>query len=430
MEHRRLKPYHGLLLMGVTLVALVFIATPLQLNFGIYGLALTELMLVVLTAAAFFITKPKFKETFPMRLPPIREFFGGAFLYGGTYLIMIGPLLLTQYFFPDFGQTADAISDLGTSVSPALSVFIIAIMPAICEEILNRGYILSSLKSIKSTFWIVLINGALFGVFHLDPYRFLPTMMLGCVFAYIALKTESMVLTMIFHFINNLMSVISMFAVGKQVESYTEVYTELKLPSVLGIALVYLAIGGVMLFIGYCLINRRSPKTKTIAVVVITAIILAVAGIVMLASSSVAKVMDLSGTFDINPKTGMMEFPFENDSDGYYTVAVSALANGADVVFTLERAIPQSGEAEEVAQPESEPAETGDGQGITEETTAPTKREPSNIVLSQRGEGTLIVSQVIVLEKGDYVMRFKLEPEREGVYPQLTLQMQILKMFG
>lgn len=433
MEHRRLKPYHGLLLMGVTLVALVFIATPLQLNFGIYGLALTELMLVVLTAAAFLITKPAFKDTFPMRLPPIREFFGGAFLYGGTYLVMIGPLLLTQYFFPDFGQTADAITELGTSVSPAMAVFIVAIMPAICEEILNRGFILSSLKSIKSTFWIVLINGLLFGVFHLDPYRFLPTMMLGCVFAYIALKTESMVLTMIFHFINNLMSVISMFAVDKQVESYTEVYAELRLPSVLGIGLVYLAIGAVMMFIGYCLLNRRSPKTKTIAAVVITSIILAVAGVVTIATSSVAKVMDLSGTFDINPETGMIEFAFEADSDGYYTVSASALANGADIIYTLERAIPQTDDmevAQAEEQSESEPADDNGETDATEVTAAETKKEPSSVVLSQRGEGTLIMSQVIVLEKGDYVMRVKLEPDREGVYPQLTLQIQVMKMFG
>ncbi len=207
MDYRRLKPYHGLLLFAVVIAALVFIATPLQYNFGIIGVALTELMLLALTAAAFFITRPHFGQTFPLRLPPVREFFGGAFIYAGTYLLMIPPLLLTQYFFPQINDTADSLAKLGTSVPPALTILIIAVMPAICEETLHRGYILSSLKPIKNTALIVLINGLIFGIFHLDPFRFLPTMMLGCAFAYIALKTESMVLTMLFHFINNLLDV-------------------------------------------------------------------------------------------------------------------------------------------------------------------------------------------------------------------------------
>lgn len=337
MNTRRLKPYHGLLLMGVVIAALVFVASPLQLNFGIAGLALTELMLLVLTGAAFLITKPEFSKTFPMRLPPVREFFGGAFLYGGTYLIMIGPLLLTQYFFPQFGETADALTNLGTSASPAVAVLVIAVMPAICEETLNRGFILTSLKPLKNTAAIVLLNGFLFGVFHLDPFRFLPTMMLGCAFAYIALKTESMVLTMIFHFINNLISVISMFAAGQYVDSYTEVYAELTLGSVIGVGLVYLAIGGVLIFIGYCLLNRRVPKQKVIAAVVIPAVVLLVAGIASVATSSITKVLDFSGTFTVDPERGFVELAFELDSDGYYTVSVSALSNNADIMFTLER---------------------------------------------------------------------------------------------
>ncbi|MGI6202504.1 MAG: CPBP family intramembrane glutamic endopeptidase [Eubacteriales bacterium] len=437
MENRRLKPYHGLLLMGAVLVALVFIATPLQLNFGIAGLALTELMLLVLTAAAFLLIRPNFASTFPMRLPPVREFFGGAFLYAGTYLIMIGPLLLTQYFFPEVGKTADALTGLGTSVSPAMAVFVIAVLPAICEETLHRGFILASLRSIKSTVAIVLISGLLFGVFHLDPFRFLPTMMLGCAFAYIALKTESMVLTMIFHFINNLLSVISMFAAKPYTDSYTEVYAELKLGSVIGVGMVYLAIGAVLIFIGYCLLNRRSPKQKTIAAVVLTAVVLIIAGIVTVASSSITKVLDMSGTFEVNPETGSVEFPLDLDSDGYYTVSVSAICSSADIIFTLERVAGDvSGElSEEIAAADAAfvpmsattAAETAEGAAaeVTEE-----KRAMPSVVLSQRGEGTLVVSQNLMLERGKYVMRLKLDPAREGVYPPVTAQMQILRLLG
>jgi len=431
MESRRLKPYHGLILFGVVLVALVFVATPLQINFGIAGLALTELMLLVLTGAAFLLTKPNFSATFPMRLPPVREFFGGAFLYGGTYLLMIGPLLLTQYFFPDIGKTADALTKLGTSVSPAMAVLIIAVLPAVCEETLHRGFILSSLKPIKSTVAIVLLGGLLFGVFHLDPYRFVPTMMLGCAFTYIALKTESMVLTMIFHFINNLLSVISMFMTERYVGSTAEVYAELNLGSVIGVGLVYLALGGVLIFIGYCMINRRAPKQKVIAAVVLPAVLIIIAGILTVASSSITKVFDVSGTFTVDTVTGSIEFPLELDSDGYYTVSVSALTSSADIIFTLERVREEgTGGAETAFGPAFVPTSSDSGSEDSASPGEETKRVTPTVVLSQRGEGTLIVSQNLVLERGKYVMRLKLDPDREGVYPNVTAQMQVFRLLG
>lgn len=434
MDYRRLKPYHGLLLMGVALVALVFVAAPLQLEFGITGLALTELMLLALTAAAFLITRPGFRETFPLRLPPIREFFGGAFLYVGTYVVMIPPLLLTQYFFPEIGYTAESLSQMGTSVSPAMAVLIVAVMPAICEEAMHRGFILSSLKTLKSTSAIVLLNGLLFGIFHLDPYRFLPTMMLGCVFAYIAIKTQSMFLTMLFHFINNLFSVVSMFAMQPEAESYTELYSSLSLATVIGAGLIYLGFGAVMLFIGYCIINRRAPKQITIAVVVISAIVCAAAGAITVASTSISKIMDMSGTFEVSPETGSLEIPLTIESEGIYSVSVYAICPNTGINFTLERAGAPEREPGETA--EVDAAATGTSDAATDTPVGSgteqngTTGDLTEIVLSQSGEHTLIMAQNLVLESGEYTLRIALEPEREGVYPKITLQIQILRLLG
>lgn len=52
------------------------------------------------------------------------------------------------------------------------------------------------------------------------------------------------------------------------------------------------------------------------------------------------------------------------------------------------------------------------------------------MVLSQRGEGTLIVSQNLMLERGKYVLRFKLDPDREGVASDITVQVQVLRLLG
>ena len=74
--------------------------------------------------------------------------------------------------------------------------------------------------------------------------------------------------------------------------------------------MVYLAIGAVLVFIGYCLLNRRSPKQKTIAAVVLTAVVLYYSGDSDgCVGSSITKVLDMSGTFEVNPETGSVEFP-------------------------------------------------------------------------------------------------------------------------
>lgn len=432
------------MLFAVVIAALVFIATPLQYNFGLVGVALTELMLLALTAAAFLITKPRFDQTFPLRLPPIREFFGGAFIYGGSYLLMIPPLLITQYFFPDIAKTADSLSKLGTSVSPVIAILIIAVMPAICEETLHRGYILTSLKPIKSIAGIVLLDGLIFGIFHLDPYRFLPTMMLGCAFAYIALKTDSMVLTMLFHFINNLLSVISMFTMqSTDSAGASELYSTLKLPTVIGVGLIYLAIGAVLLFIGVCMLNRRTPKSATIAIVVIGAIVCSVSGMITAASTAITTVMDMSGTFEVNKTDGSITFPLEIERDGIYAFSVSALCQETGITFTLENADAAGGdningteseaETDETAAPGLNIVKTSDTEAAVTDsvtTAADSTADGTKVIFTQGADNALILSQTLELDAGSYILRITLDPKREGVYPDVTVQAMVLRLMG
>jgi membrane protease YdiL (CAAX protease family) len=66
---------------------------------------------------------------------------------------------------------------------------------------------LSSFKSIKSTWLKVLIFGLLFGLFHLDPYRFVPTAILGALFTFIVLRTGNIIIAMAIHFLHDFISI-------------------------------------------------------------------------------------------------------------------------------------------------------------------------------------------------------------------------------
>ena len=86
----------------------------------------------------------------------------------------------------------------------------IAILPGLCEETLFRGVIQGTFE--KKGIWKGIIYTAiLFGAYHLNPWNFIPAVMLGILFGFITVRTNSIVPAMICHACNNGMAVIVAF---------------------------------------------------------------------------------------------------------------------------------------------------------------------------------------------------------------------------
>jgi sodium transport system permease protein len=83
------------------------------------------------------------------------------------------------------------------ALSPLWPVIAIGIIPPLVEELFFRGYLLAALLSVGRPLWAMTASAALFGLFHLlvlDSLaieRFIPTMLLGLLLAWIAWKTGS-----------------------------------------------------------------------------------------------------------------------------------------------------------------------------------------------------------------------------------------------
>ena len=84
-----------------------------------------------------------------------------------------------------------------------LTLFLMALTPAICEEALFRGPILRGLRARLSPAGAAILTGLLFGIYHLDSWRLLPTAILGVALSGIALASDSIVPAMVAHFVNN-----------------------------------------------------------------------------------------------------------------------------------------------------------------------------------------------------------------------------------
>jgi len=208
-------------LFAICVALLWWIGAPLQAKDIIGGLLVTEIILVALPAyllakrlkynikTTFRLNKPKITST--LIIIPLA--IAGFILIMQLQHIFSATLEIPQEYLSQFQLILDDIYSLGFLGGLA----IIALLPAVCEEFLFRGYILDGLKRKIGPFYAIIITGILFGAFHLDPYRLVPASILGIFFGFLVWRSESIFIGMLAHFINNALS----FSLNSFYEKYT-----------------------------------------------------------------------------------------------------------------------------------------------------------------------------------------------------------------
>lgn len=89
-----------------------------------------------------------------------------------------------------------------------LNIFIMAIIPAIGEELFFRGTIQSLFqKSIKNHHVAILITAFIFSAIHMQFYGFIPRFLMGVFFGYLFFWSKSLWLPILAHFTNNFIAV-------------------------------------------------------------------------------------------------------------------------------------------------------------------------------------------------------------------------------
>lgn len=91
------------------------------------------------------------------------------------------------------------------------SIFIIAIVPAISEEFLFRGFLQTTLEYNTKISYAIILSSVLFGAMHLNPIFFIPLAVAGAFFGIAAYTSSSIILPIILHFVTNTVSIINIF---------------------------------------------------------------------------------------------------------------------------------------------------------------------------------------------------------------------------
>jgi len=139
------------------------------------------------------------------------------------------------------------------------NVFMIAILPALGEELMFRGVIQRIFTSwSKNYHWGIWITAFLFSAMHMQFYGFLPRMALGAMFGYLLVWSGTMWVPILAHFANNTMGVVGYYlidkgTISKDVEEWGTGTEQLPL------VLLSLATSGLLLFLIY---RNDAAKTK------------------------------------------------------------------------------------------------------------------------------------------------------------------------
>jgi sodium transport system permease protein len=83
-------------------------------------------------------------------------------------------------------------------------LLVLAVLPALCEELAFRGFILTGLRRRFHPWTAVFLTSFLYALFQMNVFQFIPDFVLGVVLALIALRTGSIAPPMVFHLVYNL----------------------------------------------------------------------------------------------------------------------------------------------------------------------------------------------------------------------------------
>ena len=98
----------------------------------------------------------------------------------------------------------------------ALLLVAFAIVPAICEEILFRGFVQAGfIRIFESVPAGIALTALVFAVFHLDPWRFGGVLILGLFLGFLAHRSGSLVPPVVAHALNNTLSIVLTAATGR-----------------------------------------------------------------------------------------------------------------------------------------------------------------------------------------------------------------------
>lgn len=206
-----------------------------------------------LIMGALLVTK--FRKTFRLYLPSFSFLIIGPLLALVLHPIVVELNGALSGFFPKIpDEVASQLKDLTDSSLPLWgSILLIALTPAICEELAFRGFILTGFARSKRFGLAIVFSSIMFGMVHLIPQQVFNATLLGLLIGLLAIKSNSLLPCLLFHFTNNALAVlhgetVSWESVNPAVEMFVSVQAKEGLRYDVPLLLISAFVGSLMIF--------------------------------------------------------------------------------------------------------------------------------------------------------------------------------------
>lgn len=118
-------------------------------------------------------------------------------------------------------KITQVMTKLDSPFELVVGMVVIALLPALGEELVFRGYLQNKFVQIFGSVHVAIwLSAFLFSAIHFQFYGFVPRMVLGAIFGYLYLITGQFHLPVIAHFTNNGLMLIMMYLKNKEYIKY------------------------------------------------------------------------------------------------------------------------------------------------------------------------------------------------------------------
>ncbi len=181
------------------------------------------LLLMVPSVLMVLILKAPMREFFPLKLPSMKFLLlsivgiisllaaSEAYLQIQEFLVPIGLKKIYTEIVTDYENMIGKFIGKGNILLVLQGFGVLAIVPAITEEFLFRGYLQRSLIKGLKPMTAIIITASIFSVSHLNIINIIPLAFIGFYLGYVSYLSSSLLIPIILHFINNAVSIVSYY---------------------------------------------------------------------------------------------------------------------------------------------------------------------------------------------------------------------------
>lgn len=201
----------GAVFCGVLILMIRFFLSPMLAGGSDFAVNQTITLLVIVLTPALLMTillTTSPRQTLLLRAPRWSALPAAAVLAVAVHPLIITLGTLVEQLYPMADEIRKQMAEPVARINALPmweALLVLAVMPALCEELAFRGFILSGLRHSGHRWRAIVLSAVFFGITHAMLQQSILACLVGIVLGYVAVQSGSILPGMVFHLLHNAM---------------------------------------------------------------------------------------------------------------------------------------------------------------------------------------------------------------------------------